>query len=52
MSRLWGIRHVRYWWLRRQVYLWAEAWAWWGIGLGIPNPADLAHLERIWRGEA
>ena len=46
------IRHIRYWWLRARVYQWAAMWGDVGIGLGVPNEADLAHLERIWRGEA
>lgn len=46
------IRHVRavYWSYR--VHRWAWMWGRMGIGLGHPNPADLAHLERIWKGEA
>ena len=52
MKRLPIIRHIRYWWLRRQVYEWATMWYLHGIGLGVPNQADLEHLERIWRGEA
>lgn len=52
MRRLWGIRHIRYWWLSYQVHLWAWRWGQAGIGLGWPNEADLAQLDRIWRGEA
>lgn len=52
MLRLWGIRHLRYWWNRRRLYAWAEACAQFGLGLGRPNPSDLKHLDAIWRGEA
>ena len=52
MSRWWGIRHMRYWWYRRQVYQFAKTMAELGLGLGLPNPSDLSHLNRIWRGEA
>ena len=50
MKKWWGIRHVRYWYLRFRVYQWAEECARHGIGLGYPNPADLEHLEGIRKG--
>lgn len=52
MKRLWGIRHIRYVWLRYQVYRWAWLWGQHGIGLGWPNAADLRELDRIWQGRA
>jgi hypothetical protein len=51
MKRLPIIRHIRYWWLRYQVYRWAWHWGQIGIGMGYPNEADLRQLERIWRGD-
>jgi hypothetical protein len=51
MSKWWGIRHIRYWWHRRQVYRWAEECATMGLGLGEPNPSDIAYLNGIWNGE-
>lgn len=52
MKRWPVIRHVRYFWYRRQVHRWARAWAQLGIGLGHPNQSDLDHLAAIWRGKA
>ena len=52
MKRWPVIRHLRYFWLRRQVYAWARMWADMGIGLGGPNASDLAHLQDIWTGKA
>ena len=46
----WGIRHVRHWYLRRKVWMWAEDCARMGLGLGYPNRADLDALEDIRRG--
>lgn len=50
MHRFWGIRHIRYWWLRRQFerHL-AECYR---IGIGIhPARSDLDFLDAVWRGE-
>jgi hypothetical protein len=50
MKRLWGIRHVRYFLLCRELEKW-----WWESGryLGAcPNESDLNYLDRVWRGEA
>ena len=46
------IRHIRYFWGSYRVHRWAAAWYGAGIGLGYPNPSDLAYLEAVWRGEA
>jgi hypothetical protein len=51
MSRWWGVRHLRYLWHRGRLYRWARECAACGLGLGEPNPADLAYLDGIWRGE-
>jgi hypothetical protein len=49
MTRLWGIRHIRYWWLRHKFALW---WATVGCHLGaVPNQADLDYLEGVWKGD-
>ena len=50
MKKRWGIRHIRYWYLRWKVWRWAEECARYGIGLGYPNPADLEQLEGIRKG--
>ena len=50
VKRWQGIRHVRYWYLRRKVWQWAAECAQLGLGLGYPNSADLEHLEGIRRG--
>lgn len=46
------IRHIRWFWLRYRV----ERWAWYcgqmGLGLGHPNPSDIAYLNDIWAGRA
>ena len=50
MKKWWGLRHIRYWYLRWRVYLWAEDCALLGIGLGYPNRADLDRLDEIREG--
>ena len=52
MRRWWGIRHCRFYWHRARVYRWAAMWGQAGIGLGIPNEADLQELMAIWDGQA
>lgn len=48
--RLWGVRHLRYFWLRFRFALW---WANVGQYLGaFPNQADLDYLNRVWEGDA
>jgi hypothetical protein len=46
------IRHVRYLYLKIQVYRWAAKWEDVGVGMGWPNESDLAHLQKIWEGKA
>jgi hypothetical protein len=49
MKRLWGIRHVRYFYLKIQLYRWVDYCQ--SVGFGIePNPADMEYLDRVWRG--
>lgn len=49
--RLWGVRHVRYLFCLVRVNFWAQAWARYGIGLGVPNDSDMKVLDAIWKGE-
>jgi hypothetical protein len=51
MRRCWGIRHVRYVYLRWRVCSWAAMWGEYGIGLGFPNEHDLRVLDAIWEGK-
>jgi hypothetical protein len=52
LSRLWGIRHLRFVWYARRVDRWAEMWSRAGIGVGVPNESDLRWLDDIWHGRA
>lgn len=53
MIKRWPIiRHIRFYYLRYRVFRYAAMWGSMGIGVGGPNPSDLEHLDRIWRGEA
>ena len=50
MSKLWGIRHIRWYIMTVRFNLW---WVRIGRHLGeFPNPADMAYLDAVWRGEA
>lgn len=51
LNRCWGIRHLRYFILRRRVERWAAMWGRCGIGLGFMNESDARVLDAIWRGE-
>lgn len=46
-----GIRHIRYYWYRWRVQVWAYKWYLLGVGFGYPNQLDLEYLDKIWRGE-
>lgn len=50
MKRLWGIRHLRWFYHSWRVHAWAIECAALGIGLGIPHESDLQRLARIKRG--
>ena len=52
MKRLWGIRHIRYFWHLYHAIRWVQMWYRAGIGLGVLNPADEATLDAIWEGKA
>lgn len=50
MKRLWGIRHIRYFFAQREFWIW---WTYIGQHLGaVPNESDLQHLKNIWEGKA
>lgn len=51
MRKLWGIRHIRYFYLKVRVFEAAEQWARMGIGIGHPNDYDIKILEEIWAGK-
>lgn len=50
MIKLWGIRHIRYFFLKALVIKHANDWNSIGIGMGI-NPYDIEQLELIWKGK-
>ena len=52
MKRWVVLRHIRYLWHRYHCYRFAQACAALGLGLGIPNEADLRTLDAIWEGKA
>lgn len=52
ISRLWGIRHVRWLYYTWRVHQFAWQCGLMGLGMGTPNPSDLRHLDRIKNGEA
>jgi hypothetical protein len=45
MKRLWGIRHLRWWWAA-----WALAYRM-ACGFKYANEQDLAYLDAIWEGK-
>jgi len=51
MAKLWGIRHVRWFYLSYRVHKWARECASVGLGLGYPNESDMHTLDAVWRGE-
>lgn len=46
------VRHLRYYFHAYRCYRFAQWCGQRGLGLGHPNPHDLAVLEAIWKGEA
>ena len=50
MKRLFGIRHIRYFYLHYRALRWARKWGDMGLGLGYPNESDLKYLDAVWRG--
>jgi hypothetical protein len=48
MKKLWGVRHVRYWWLRARLLWWFAHYE--GPGWHI-NSSDWAYLDAVWRGD-
>jgi hypothetical protein len=50
MTKLWGIRHVRWVYLKWKLYCWVAQCA--SIGIGFhANRSDLDYLDAIWKGE-
>jgi hypothetical protein len=50
MKRLWGIRHIRYYYLAWQCdRWWRDTGRWYWL---IPNERDIAFLEDVWQGKA
>lgn len=52
LKRLPLIRHVRYFYWRKQIWDAAERWNGVRIGMGVPDYGDLVYLSRIWNGKA
>jgi hypothetical protein len=50
MTRLWGIRHIRYVWHGYWYVRAARAWWHMGLGIGVPTEQDIARLKGIWKG--
>jgi hypothetical protein len=50
-KRWWGVRHLRYWWIKSKLWEDARALQTIGIGNGVPWINDLFDLELIWRGK-
>ena len=51
LGRLWGVRHVRFWWYSYRLDMWLDKCS--EVGLGyVPQPRDIKRLEAIRRGEA
>jgi len=50
MRRIWGIRHLRYWYYAWQIKLWYRLWA--EHGYFVRPESDEAMLDAIWRGVA
>ena len=51
LKRLPVIRHIRFFYLDYMAHRWARIWGECGIGLGQPNPSDLAYLKAVWEGK-
>jgi hypothetical protein len=48
MKRIWGIRHIRYAWMKYKLLRWFSNYS--GPGWHI-NDADWEYLDSVWRGE-
>jgi hypothetical protein len=49
MKKIFGIRHIRYFFLKRELGRWFNSYR--GPGCFI-NPNDWAYLNAVWKGEA
>ncbi len=52
MTRLWGVRHLRYAWHATRGRHQARFWARLGLGGGRPGAHDVRVLQAIWEGKA
>tara|TARA_R110000772_G_scaffold252889_2_gene368424 strand:- start:438 stop:593 length:156 start_codon:yes stop_codon:yes gene_type:complete len=50
MKKLWGLRHIRYFYLRYKLNKFLDEWMSVG-GLPIASKADIDYLDAIWKGE-
>ena len=50
MTRIWGIRHLRYLWHVIQLARWVGLWR--HAGALHASEEDLAYLDAVWEGEA
>jgi hypothetical protein len=51
MARMWGIRHMRWFYHAWRLEKWVRECARAGLGLGYANQNDVDTLNAIWRGE-
>jgi hypothetical protein len=49
LKRVWGIRHIRYWWLKYRAYTWEDNWRIAGLHV---SRRYWRYLEKVKRGEA
>lgn len=50
LRRLWGVRHLRYWWFRVKLARHLAMCQRNGLGL-FPHPSDIEYLDALWKGE-
>lgn len=50
LKKVWGVRHIRWFYLSWRLYSHIRHCRSWGLGY-FAQPADLEYLERVWRGE-
>lgn len=50
LKRRWGIRHFRWAVLTVRCHEFADDCRQAGIGMGVPNEADIKYLDLVWQG--
>jgi hypothetical protein len=51
IKKLWGVRHIRWWWMAVRLNLHLARCR--SVGLGFfANEADISYLDAVWRGDA